>query len=52
MMSIATIGVDLNASKRLNAPTLNAQMKDRRSIGKHATMKKMRILALVEVDMV
>jgi hypothetical protein len=44
---MAIIGVDLNASKRLNAPILNAQIKDRKSIGKHATMKKMRILALV-----
>ena len=49
---MATIGVDLNVSKRLNAPTLNAQMKVRKVIGKSAIMKKMRILALVETDMV
>jgi hypothetical protein len=51
-MSIAIIGIDLNVSKRLNAPILNAQMKVRKVIGESAIMKKMAILALVEVDMV
>jgi hypothetical protein len=52
MMSMAIIGAALNASNRLNAPILSAQMKVRKVIGKSAIMKKMTILALVEVDMV